>query len=544
MIKKLAKLPFLSNKQRTGKAFAKPVITENAKKMTFKPFIIFFVLVLCLATLVATFRGRPGTEGRLLSYQTQDDWVTIVTGPFESSNTNSRYALVDAIVNKGTFNLTLKQAGFAVPDAVYVNERFASIFMPGVSLIAAPFYYVGQKVGLAQVFTFGSTIVFAIVNAVLLYAIGKKLSMNTFSALLGSAVFLFATNALAYTNTLTQHHASTATILSALYLASSKPTVVRNFLFGMILGASLLFDIPNVFLLLPITLAIVGQHFSSTQENARTVVSVNIKIIAIAIGCLPLLALFFTYNQLTFGSPFTYGQMFSRTDYFDDQAKKDARRERHENVDAYEDKLPLGTRQQLQSTYILLLSDERSWLFYSPIVLVGILGLIAALTQDKNIFVKNAAILCSGTVLMNIVVYSMFGDPWGGWSFGPRYLIPSAAVLSLLAAYAFETWNSKKLFAITFLVIALYSSTISTLGAVTTLSIPPKVEADQLINRIPHTYQYNINLLKEGKNSSLLFNAWAHYFVTPYQFWILLSCISGSSILLLAVSSMVERKAT
>lgn len=543
MIEKIKKLPLITQRSHTVKA-VKPIAVATPKVNKFKPLVLLIVLVLSLTTLVTTFRGRPGTEGRLLSYQTQDDWVTIVTGPFESSNTNSRYALVDAIVNKGSFNLTLQQAGFAVPDAVYVNERFASIFMPGVSLIAAPFYYIGQNVGLAQVFTISSTILFAIINAVLIYTLAKKFGMNTFSASLGSLLFLFGTNALPYANTLTQHHASTATILSALLLAGNKPGIIRNLLFGSVLGASLLFDIPNVFLLLPITLSIVGQHFFTSQENTKTILSINIKIIALAIGCMPLLALFFFYNQMTFGSPFTYGQMFSRTDYFDDEVKKEARRERHENVDAYEDKLPLGTRQQLQSTYILLLSDERSWLFYSPIVLVGILGLIAALKQDKNTYLKNAAILCAGTVLMNIVVYSMFGDPWGGWSFGPRYLIPSAGLLSLLAAYAFETWKSNKLFVTAFLTIALYSTSISTLGAVTTLSILPKVEADQLINRIPHTYKYNIELLNQGKNSSLVFNAWAHNFVTSYRFWILVSSISGASVLLVAFGSMAERKAT
>lgn len=505
-------------------------------KYQFKPSIArlttITAIILGLVVLGATFRGRPAENGTGLAYQNPGDWRTGVATAFESSNTNSRFALVDAIVNNHSFNLTVTQARFAAPDVVYEQGRFSTIFMPGVSMVAAPFYLLGQFFNLAQAFAFGSTILAAVANGILLYSLGRTLKMSARTALLGSAIFLLGTNSLAYAHTLTQHHLSTATILGGLLLISKKPSLMRSVIFGMLVGSTMLLDIPNLFMLLPVGITFLMQHFQSAQKADAQHFSIDLRLAGLVLGVLPLIGVFLWYNQQAFGSPLTYGQQFPRTDYFDSQEEKQIKQHQDQSLDTFRDKLPLSTRQQLRSSYILLVSNERSWLYYSPIVLIGIVGCIAAMRQGRE-DQKRMATVAIGIILMNVVVYSMFGDPWGGWSFGPRYLIPAASLLSLFAAFSLTTEWSSGLYRIVFFAVGVYSVAISTLGAVTTLSIPPKVEALQLSTYIPYTYEYNFTLLKQGVSSSLVYNAWAHRWLNAYGYWLLVTTLAALCLALL-----------
>jgi hypothetical protein len=119
------------------------------------------------------------------------------------------------------------------------------------------------------------------------------------------------------------------------------------------------------------------------------------------------------------------------------------------------------------------------------------------------------AVLFIAIILLNITLYAMFGDPWGGWSFGPRYLIPGAAVATLGLAYLLDLTSKKKygwLLGLVILATGLYGIRVNTLGSLTTAAIPPKIEAQNLQNPIPHDYEYNFQLLDLNRSSSLLYN--------------------------------------
>ncbi len=463
-----------------------------------------------------------------------------VGGPFESSNTAARYALVQAIVENNSFALTAEQARLAVPDMVEKDGRFLISFTPGISMVAALFYRIGRLGDMAALATTAFSISWAFINGVLLYVLAKKIGAATLPAAISAGIFLFATNALVYAPTLTQHHASTMILLLALLNALEKRTWWRNALFGLYSGLGILFDIPNAFLLFPIGLYIVSQHISATRRSEKLSVSLRTSFVWIVIGMLPLALIFMRYNQLTMGSVSTLAQFSPRSNYFDTAEKKQADAMRSAKHDAYQSTLPFNTRQQLEGAYILLLSDERGWLWYSPVLILGMVGLWWLYKKNPT-----ACVLIVSVISVNLVIYSMFGDPWGGWSFGPRYLIPAAALLSAASSLTLTKYGKSYLWSLVFFVLIGYSVAISSAGALTSALIPPKQESQALVAYIPWTYKYNFLLLQGNKSQSLVYQLGMKKYLTASQFYLLyVSLILGSFLVMMLCMSYTLRKKT
>ena len=443
-----------------------------------------------------------GEKGDPIYHQSQETRDINVGGPFESSGSTSRYALTEAIVEDNTFFFSKERARFSAPDMVEYNGKFFSIFSPGISFIGIPFYMLGKSLGMAQLFTYSSTVLFALLNVFLVSKLARKLGAGLYSSLLAGFIFLFATNALSYALTYIQHHASTTIILLALLNAFGKRTLLKNLWFGALMGIGLLVDIPNVLMMAPIGLFILAQHFRVFEHKETIKVTFKLSIISLIIGLIPFLALYGWYNYQLTGSYTKIGQVIGRSDYFDPPEVREKRRLEREAADPSGWKFPLNTRKQLSEFYILLVSNQRGWIYYSPVVVIGILGLFLEYKKRQK---RNIIIVAVAIVLTTIVTYSMFGG-LGGWAFGPRYLIPATAILSVGIGIAVQRLKRQPLFILLFIVTALYSLGVNVLGAMTTTQVPPKVEAVNLLKPIPYTYEYNFQLLEENKISSLVYN--------------------------------------
>jgi len=461
--------------------------------------IIFIFIVLLLGLAVKGDRGDP------IYYQTEKD--KSVGSPFESTNSTSRYALVESIVEDKTFFFNHTLAKFSASDIAYYNGKIFSIFTPGVSFVGIPFYLIGKAVGLPQLFTYFSTLVFAILNVYLISRLGVKLGANWYGALIGGIAFLFATNALPYAFSFTQHHISTALILLALLNAVAKRTFVNNLLFGLLYGAGLLMDIPNGLMMLPLAAYVLSKQIFFGEIGNKIKLSLKLNFIALVIGLIPLLSLFAWYNYQITGLLTKFPQSIGKVDYTEEGVVE--RRKESGQEDPFERKTFYDTRKQLNGFYILLVSNERSWLYYSPIIVIGILGLIVGLRKYEN---RALILLGISLSIVCIVSYASFGDPWGGWSFGPRYLIPAAALLSIGIGVAVQKFKRNAIFICIFLILLIYSVFVSSLGAMTTSAIPPKVEAIHLNNPIPYTYNYNLEFVEKNKSSSLLYNIFFYNF--------------------------------
>jgi hypothetical protein len=83
---------------------------------------------------------------------------------------------------------------------------------------------------------------------------------------------------------------------------------------------------------------------------------------------------------------------------------------------------------------------------------------------------------------------------------------------------------------------------VSTLGALTTNLIPPKVEALNLSITIPYTYLYNQQLLTQGKVSSLIYNLSLNTIFTPQTYLWFIVLIAVITVLGLYFIGVLERE--
>ena len=168
---------------------------------------------------------------------------------------------------------------------------------------------------------------------------------------------------------------------------------------------------------------------------------------------------------------------------------------------------------------ILTGSQDRGLFFYSPIFFLAFLGIGFGLKK----FNAQQFFLLS-TVAANLFLYSSWGDPWGGWAFGPRYLIPTMAILAMYIGLWLT--KTKKYYVSRFSTFILFATScaISLLGVLTTNQVPPKVEADFL--KIRYSYFLNFDYLSKGMSSSYFYNEYISHILTLEQFYfVLLSSI-------------------
>lgn len=468
-----------------------------------KVFITLLVIIFSLTALTFSIRGK---EGNPVFYQNELD--TRVGGPFEASNSSGRYALTKSIIDDKSLFLSEDLARFSSPDVVEFDGKFISIFTPGLSFIGVPFYKIGEIFGIPQLSTYYVNIIFSVINILLIAIIVKRLNGNLIAGLLAGFTFAFATNAFAYALTFTQHSSSVTIVLSSLLLAMGGRTLIKNILFGALFGIGILIDFPNAFFLVPIGLYILSQHFNKEKIGEKLKINIKIIFIVTLLGLIPFAGLFGWYNHETTGSYFKLGQSIGRSDAFKSNLAPHIAAKVPENVAEEEDSssglsLPFNTRKQLNGFYVLMISNERAWIYFSPVILLGVLGFWSLFKKEEN---KGIIVVASGVISLDIVLYSMFGDPWGGWAFGPRYLIPAAAVLSIGVGELVSKYRKNLLFLVVFFSLFSYSIFINTVGVMTTNSIPPKVEAESLSSKIPHTYDYNFQLLESNTSGSLFYS--------------------------------------
>jgi hypothetical protein len=121
----------------------------------------------------------------------------------------------------------------------------------------------------------------------------------------------------------------------------------------------------------------------------------------------------------------------------------------------------------------------------------------------------------------------MWGDPWGGWAFGGRYLIPSFAVLSIFSSIALSRFRTNLLYLIIFLLVATYSISVNTLGAVTSSRNPPQVETVELEKlsgkREPFTWERNVMFLSANRSKSFFYNTYAKHWTDAWSYYQYLS---------------------
>jgi hypothetical protein len=285
-------------------------------------------------------------------------------------------------------------------------------------------------------------------------------------------------------------------------------------------AAAIPLDYPNLFFMFPIGIYALGKVFSFSKLRSKVSLKANLrKVLTVLIMIIPI-AFFLWFNQASYGNPFRLSGTLQTAS---SQAPKDlASTSALKTLKKQtENRNPLAffkTRNLLNGFYIHLVSPDRGIIYYAPVVLIGIVGFILALKKKVKMVPLLFAIIGA-----NILLYSMWGDPYGGWAFGSRYLIPTYAILSIFVALLLTYWQKRLLFLIAFVIIAFYSIAVNTLGAITTSAMPPKVEVLEL-EKVSHmvqkyTYARNWDYLATGHSKSFFYQTFLGSYLTTVQFY-------------------------
>lgn len=537
--------------------------------------IIIFIIIFSLALYALTLRGSIG-NGTATEVKGNLDQTT---GALELSPERGRFAHVVNLAERGHYDLNKTWANIVYPDVGFAGDKFYSFFAPGVSYMATPLYMAGAKYNLGQIGAFSTETIIAILALVFLYKNARYIfGVSRSAAIFAVIVFAFGSTFWSYAVTLYQHAFTAFFMMSGIYAVWSFRTYRGgkwNWLFGayvwLAYALAITVDYPNAIMYLPIMVYFLFSTISFERVKEGYKVSVRWAGIITAIVFVAITSLHFWHNQYYYGSwkqtagglP-TYIKTVATTTPVVPRFVATLGGANATTTPAYgasstlsvasttaaavststpKDIVGFFSEKYLpNSLYILLLSPDRGLLLFCPIFIMAFLGMYYAL---KKPLPEHALLI--GLISVNLFLYGSWGDPWGGWAYGPRYAIPSMACLSLFVAIGLssrlgEFW--RQLFARIFAyILFLYSSAIAILGAVTTNAIPPKSEAILLPVK-KYNFLLNVDFMKTDHSGSFIYNTFAGNTLTlfGYAAFIYMFVISVAAIVLFA--PMVKRLIT
>ncbi len=510
---------------------------------------IILITLFCSLILGLSLRGINGTptSQQLNTAQWKDD------GPFELSPERGRYALLYSVLEDHSFQFSDEIGQFARPDVAASNGRYVSLFAPGVSFAVIPGYLIGRYFNLAQVGAFAVIALFGLINLLLIRAISIKLGANKFAATLGGLTYLFATPSFAYSVELYQHQLSTFLILVSVYSLMRFKTIVALLVTFFAFALAVPIDNPNLIFLAPIAIIASKKFIDITQTEKLINLKLYLtRILTIFIMVIPI-SFFLWSNYMSYGNPLQLAGTLPTATADLVKPKEiisvtnlEAQQVITANPEVKKEKSAVGffkTRHLLNGFYIHFLSPDRGMLYFTPVMFFGLIGLILAYRRKVKFLSVLVAIFGS-----NVLLYSLWGDPYGGWAFGSRYLIPSYAILAIFISLLLSFWKKSSLLLIAFFVTFSFSVGVNTLGAITSSANPPQVQAEALskLSGMEQKYSFDRNfdfLQRSGSKSFVYQNVFKNYLTTLQYYQILVGLIIlGSLGVLLALRFVKEAK--
>lgn len=511
--------------------------------------VIFGIILLGVLMYSLTLRGNLGNP------TLEAIGSATSTSPFESSHEKGPYGHVVSLVEHGTYALTRDWAETASPDVgVAPDGRFASLFAPGIVYMATPLYFIGRHLQLGQIFVYAVEPIVSIVTLIFIFLISTRVfRLPEWVALFSVLVYGFASTSWSYAITFYQNAFSACFIVTGFYAVwkFSQGKSRWDFLYAGYawLAYALAFsvDYPNALLMLPIMIYLAYTTFSFQRDASGYQLSVRYVSIVMFIVFVLVTGLHMQHNATYYGGPQKLAGGLKSFSPMTEQVASMSPGANIETVVPFENspattpassvieipeknygkffseyKIPYGL-------YILLVSDERGLFFFTPIFLASFLGIGYVIRQRNEFHVPY--IVITSLIVVNILLYSSWGDPWGGWAFGPRYLIPSFPWWALLAGTAL-LWATSFWKKLIIYVLFLYSSAVALLGALTSNAIPTKGEVLRLPEK-GYNYFFDLRHLYENESGSFVYKTFfvghislIHYFFTLYVFIALLTALT------------------
>lgn len=330
-------------------------------------------------------------------------------------NEYSRFDLVRALVDEGTTRIDAYQDNTG--DKAFYQGHWYSDKAPGTALLGVPIYALekltarlfGQSApqditaiqGLAFVESGVATALLVLLLFRLLAPIvgdGWALAVGLAFGL-GSIAFPFATMFFG-------HAASTAALFASFYVLQKWKSERGRWgplVAGFLAGWAVLIEIPTA-----IGVAVLGLYILWIDRRGA---------VAFVLGGLPLAVVFGAYNWVSFGSPINLGYMNLLPGSFASGMSEGI----------------LGVGWPKVETAGDLLLGPRGLIRLAPWLIAALAGLVAV--RDRR--VRAEVLVCAAIAVLFVVYNAGYYLPFGGWTPGPRFLLPAlpfAAVLVGLVA--------------------------------------------------------------------------------------------------------------
>ncbi len=453
--------------------------------------------------------------------------------PFETSMERGRYAQVVSLAKTGNLNVD-EYYKFLKPDIAWYNGHFYSTFPVGTALLAVPFYLFGSLFNLAQITTTFSSTTFALLTFYIIYKTCLYLKLSKQVSLIAGFIYCFASSIFAYSVSLSAHPLSSLTFtISVLLLliiddSDNQSSNYKAYLgIGLLFGAQFFIDYPNLAIMFPVVIYSVIKKLVVLQKDSADNYLLDLKFskgfIALLFGILFFFSIFVIYNKQIYGKVVAFSNSYSLK--FLETSGREIENTTLSNelfeTRSYAARFDLSGA--LTGANILLVSSDRGLFYFYPVFLLVIPGFMLFYKKRKAV-----AVVLLSCVIVNILVYGTYDDPWGGWAFGPRYLSITLTVLAVfcgIAFYQFAKMYGKK-FKIIFFAVLLHSAFIALLGALTTNAVPPSVEAP--FTGLEDNFVRNWNYLFSTGTSSFVYNLVFIKFLNPVVYATLVFVLIGA----------------
>jgi 4-amino-4-deoxy-L-arabinose transferase-like glycosyltransferase len=297
--------------------------------------------------------------------------------------------------------------------------------------------------------------IFSALTAVLIYKISKRFTTEKYSLLMALA---YGIGTIAFINALHFMIHSLATFLSFFsffILFTQKDAEWKKFgLAGFLAGFAIVVDQLNLLIALPLL------FYAFYVNKKKSVLFLS----SLVIGVMPLLI----YNFLNFGNPLTLALAHIDRSIFNTAnpetfsfSGKSLEKKFFEASFDLTRILEFFHFKSNPNPYVmlrLLFYPYRGLFVYSPILFLSFIGMILMFKKQRA-----EVVIILFTLFSFLYIISMRSSWWGGYCFGPRYLLPVVPFLTFPIALIFKK-NTSKLLLILILSLFLISIFISSLG--------------------------------------------------------------------------------
>ena len=405
-------------------------------------------------------------------------------------NGNSRFGLIFAVVREGrlTIDSFHNKGDTKTLDKAYFNGHYYSDKAIGPSLVGAvlyaPMYWVKQtfnRLGQSTAKIILTYLVIGLPSAIagsLLYILCLYLSGSRLRAFLVTLMITLGTMYFPYSLSFFSHQFSSSLLFSAFFMIfflKEKPEIWKNwhfFLIGLLLGMALISEYPTAIIIL----ALIIYYFTIFWRNPsyRRFRPIGLTMLG---GAIPVL-LQLVYNKLCFGNFLSTGYANLSNPYFNSSMGQGV----------------MGIHlPDLKVLFYMTLHPTMGLFWESPFLLFSIIGAVFIFRERRYRMEAILAIWIIGSYLVIMSGYYMW---WGGYSLGPRHLIPMLPFFCILLIFIPKrlTWP--------FVVLGLVSIGQMIIAAASDINVPDTMVdeiADLGFFQYSHIYSYCLQQLEKGK---------------------------------------------